>query len=172
MNYNSNYEGSNNRVNNRIVSGPISNFFRAVAALSGVFIAFIILLFMSFFLFNSYKLRNYQPIEGIVVKNNIDEFDNVLVSYKVNNVDYNSELFIADDYIVGDKVTFYYDINDPNNIVESKTNFNSLILPYFIFLFVFIGFVVIFRRRLNNYLHFLNPEKFKYDYSLEENDND
>lgn len=171
MNYNSNYDGSNNTVDNRIDSGPISNFLGAGAALGGVFIAFIILLFMSFFLFNSYKLKNYQPIDVVVVQCNIDDFDNTVVTYQVNGITYNTKIFTADEYTVGDKVTFYYDINDPNNIVESKTDFNSLILPFFIFLFVFIGFVIIFRRRLNNYLHFLNPEKYKYDYSGKENDN-
>ena len=66
---------------------------------------------------------------------------NVYVKYSVNGTEYETLLGELSGYKEGDKITIYYDPNDPNNITQTK----SLLLPIGIIvggLAAFIGGIV------------------------------
>ena len=82
---------------------------------------------------NYIKTDAYVSKTELVQESYIDENNNtvdatykVFVKYTVDNKEYDTELGELSNIKKGDKITIYYDPNDPNNITQTK----SLILPF------------------------------------------
>ena len=82
---------------------------------------------------NYIKTDAYVSKTELVQESYIDENNNtvdatykVFIKYTVDNKEYDTELGELSNIKKGDKITIYYDPNDPNNITQTK----SLILPF------------------------------------------
>lgn len=145
--------------------GPVNYFISASVSLGGIFLCFLILLFVAFLLISNFKTRNYQPVEVTFLHVGVSDFDDAEVSYSVNDVDYIAKLVVDGDYKVGDNATFYCDLSNPARIIEHQSSFNYVFPVFMMFLLIFIAFIISFKRKINNYLHFINPSRYKYDYT-------
>ncbi|MEE3342929.1 MAG: hypothetical protein VZS44_02445 [Bacilli bacterium] len=141
-------------------NGPISQLIGAGAALTGVIILSLALLFFGSLEIGALKTKNYQPIE-VTITSNPNEFDEVDITYQVNNENYNTKVSAFEEYKKDDKATFYYNPNNPVEIIEAKNSSNPILIIFLIILIF--AFSIRLKRRINNYLHYIDPSKYKYD---------
>ena len=163
--------GDSNRIDKKIFkivgNGPVANIIGAITSIITMIIAFIILTFFGFVTLNDYNIRkNYILTTATVIEETGAK--QYTIKYNIDNNEYTNTLFDAEQYNVGDTVNIYYNPDDYNYItyVPQEITFTSNFLPIiFAIFFIIIGFIST-KKHFNNFMFYINPQKYKLDNSF------
>lgn len=148
------------------ITGTIGHIGGFIVALLVTAISFLVMVLIVFFNTHSQDFSEFEPVEATIT--GIPDESHYNISYRIEDIDYTGVLFSAADYEKGAIVFLYYDPENPNFIVDSQSS--SEVPPWLIlFAAVFFGGgIKSMKKHRNNFLHYFNPSKYKYDNS--END--
>ena len=108
---------------------PLAPMMKVGFSIVGVFCCLFLLIGGIVIFASSCKLLNYKEVETTVAESTYIEKTRYNLDYEVDDELYSQDFLFEDEKKVGDKVTAYYDPENPEKIVlEKKTNIVALIV--------------------------------------------
>lgn len=141
--------------------GPIAHLVGFVLSLGVILVGFFIVFVLSMSVLQDIKIKDFPHVTSTVLAQ--EDESNITVSYVVDGNEYKGTLFVSGEYVEGASVEVIVNPEDPKDIyMASNSDGSATFMMLAIGLLAFVVGISSARTHLNNFLHFLNPQKYGY----------